>query len=209
MPLVGAKAILLCSDDGNNVRAAQLWARANEVRFATVRVRHFLVTAYKVRLLVDSKETRGKVERVREIATMTWRLFVIPYLERAGLCVTCASGVSSATDLANAYHKINTTAFALEAISSLWNLGMCNAFVGTFSYVQARVLNCCLLYATHVTHSTCPTLEGWRMNWPTRAPRGARRRCRWTFFGTRSLDGFHANVRHIYIEKSENSTYKS
>ena len=45
MPLVGAKAILLCSDDGNNVRAAQLWARTNEVRFATVRVRLFLVIA--------------------------------------------------------------------------------------------------------------------------------------------------------------------
>jgi hypothetical protein len=59
MPLVGAKAILLCSDDGNNVRAAQLWARTNEVRFATVRVRLFLVIALKVRLLVDSKETRG------------------------------------------------------------------------------------------------------------------------------------------------------
>ncbi len=37
MPLVGAKAILLCSDDGNNVRAAQLWARTNEVRFKLAR----------------------------------------------------------------------------------------------------------------------------------------------------------------------------
>ena len=36
MPIVGAKAILLCSDDGNNVRTAQLWARTNEVRFAPV-----------------------------------------------------------------------------------------------------------------------------------------------------------------------------
>ena len=49
--------------------------------------------------------------------------------------VTRAAGVSSATDLANAYHNINTTAFALEAISSLWNLGMCSSFVGTFSCV--------------------------------------------------------------------------
>ncbi len=48
--------------------------------------------------------------------------------------------MSSATDLAQAYHKINTTAFALEAISSLWNLGMCSAFVGTFSCV-ARLCN--------------------------------------------------------------------
>ena len=47
--------------------------------------------------------------------------------------------MSSATDLAQAYHKINTTAFALEAISSLWNLGMCSAFVGTFSCVAASV----------------------------------------------------------------------
>lgn len=83
MPIVGARAILLSSDDGNNVRTAQRWARDNEVR-----------------VLVDAKETRG---------------------------------VSSATDLANAYHNINTTAFALEAISSLWNLGMCSSFVGTFS----------------------------------------------------------------------------
>jgi hypothetical protein len=52
--------------------------------------------------------------------------------------VTRFSGVSSATDLANAYHNINTTAFALEAISSLWNLGMCTAFVGTFSLARAN-----------------------------------------------------------------------
>jgi hypothetical protein len=61
------------------------------------------------------------------------RASCLPYSARY---VTRCAGVSSATDLANAYHNINTTAFALEAISSLWNLGMCSAFVGTFSCVH-------------------------------------------------------------------------
>jgi hypothetical protein len=39
MHIVGAKAMLLCSDDGNNVRAAQRWAKANEVRLDDVEQR--------------------------------------------------------------------------------------------------------------------------------------------------------------------------
>jgi hypothetical protein len=63
MPIVGANAILLCSDDGNNVRAAQRWARANEVWSAAKMFPAAAcagrVTHAQVRLLVDSKETRG------------------------------------------------------------------------------------------------------------------------------------------------------
>ena len=38
MPIVGAKAILLSSDDGNNVRTAQRWARDNKVQSPDVPV---------------------------------------------------------------------------------------------------------------------------------------------------------------------------
>ncbi len=39
MPTVGAKAVLLCSDDGNNVRTAQRWAKSNDVRVCLRRQR--------------------------------------------------------------------------------------------------------------------------------------------------------------------------
>ena len=92
----------------------------------TCQWRRARVTCPQVRVLVDAKETRGEV-------CCEWRRVV-------RVRVTCAAGVSSATDLANAYHNINTTAFALEAISSLWNLGMCSSFVGTFSCVSQCAL---------------------------------------------------------------------
>jgi hypothetical protein len=67
--------------------------RCGSHRFAVVRVWHFLVIVLKVRLLVDSKETRGKVERAREITTMIWRLFMIPSLAVRGavrdVCFRC------------------------------------------------------------------------------------------------------------------------
>jgi hypothetical protein len=122
MPLIGAKSILLCSDDGNNVRTAQRWAKEHAVSAACAsvctRARH------------PGRE--GSAACGHEGDTRC-----AAALRHAPGCstsrVTLVAGVSSATDLANAYHKINTTAFALDAISSLWNLGLCRAFVGTFS----------------------------------------------------------------------------
>lgn len=64
MPLIGAKSILLCSDDGNNVRTAQRWAKEHGVSADPPPSRAFacrvcVILGVKVQLLVDTKETRG------------------------------------------------------------------------------------------------------------------------------------------------------
>jgi hypothetical protein len=119
MPITGAKAILLCSDDGNNVRTAQRWAKTHEVVF--VRVGSALGRVF---VIFFEGSAAGGYEGDKR-----YRCCCCTFIAH----VTLYACVSSATDLAIAYHKINTTAFALDAISSLWNLGMCTAFVGTFS----------------------------------------------------------------------------